>query len=711
MIPKLKNDVVYFPSRDGVYLRNKQDSSVLKGKEVSKLLDIILPQLDGHKTLEEITQALSPQMRVTITKLLKLLVEKGFVKDLTYDHPHELTMLEQKTYAAEIAFIDTFTDSAAYKFERYRHCNLLLIGSGLTLTALVHAQLHSGLRQVNIMVTDECLTDHQRHTDYATLYQAKGCQQDIHEVKNIDWNNEEAVRQSIQSYDAVLAISDKPMLARAALLNRICVDQQKPFMQAVLVEDKAWVGPLVQPGKPHCWECAWHRLQANLSTMTDITNLALYDLQDWPASAVSTNVAATTAAVVANIASFEVFKYLTGAGSLETDEYLIKIDLETLQNERHKFLPHPLCASHHREPLSFAGFKQTLYSLIEGPTLDPETFSRSSVQLIESDLGIFSGLDERDFTQLPLNVSEITLSNPLSSVSSAAVKVVGVGTNFAMPRLRATQHACEIYATRCIDTQRFITGTQIQAYQNKGMAIAIHTKKQVQTPEPDERYAWVYELIAEKISVLPAIVAFPSLENEKKNTFKDMQGVASGMSWAEAVSRALLAHCKEQTIEQIASTQQAFPVLDLTALSLSDVSQRYYQMAKMMDSDVVAYDVTGKLKIPTFAFCDGETTVAYTSHIDPMAAIQEGLEQIVQYKQAQINHEPDYAPRSVPQIPLELKGKVIFTPSSLQLSSWTTYQTRLIEMLKQWYETLFVVPLDHDPALSNTLPYIVRVIA
>src|SRR5260370_9097101 len=65
----------------------------------------------------------------------------------------------------------------------------------------------------------------------------------------------------------IVHVSDRRMRGRARMINQLCVTHNKKLLQALLVEDQAWIGPLVRSDANGCWECAWRRLQANLSTM------------------------------------------------------------------------------------------------------------------------------------------------------------------------------------------------------------------------------------------------------------------------------------------------------------------------------------------------------------------------------------------------------------------------------------------------------------
>ncbi|HEU5375035.1 MAG TPA: TOMM precursor leader peptide-binding protein [Ktedonobacteraceae bacterium] len=701
MRPKIQGDTFYFPTPEGVYLRNNQQAQVIKGRDTSRLLDILTPYLNGHYTLDEITSTLSPAKREAVYKLITLLVGKGFIKDLALDLPHHLTPAEELAYEAEIAFIGSFTSSAEYHFERYRHSRILLIGSGLTLTALVHAHLQSGLKQVNVMLTDECTTDVQRLHDYLRLYQKRDDQQSVHEIARPAWSKPETVRPIIQRFDAIVHISDRPMLARAALLNRLCLQEHRPLLQAVIVGQSAWSGPSFSANSSGCWECAWRRLQANQPAQQ------AYALRDTPDAPVSNSIAAPTAAVVANQLGFELLKQITGAGPLETTSHLIETNLETLQSDRYRFLPHPHCeACQQPVPPTPDLFQQSIDRLIAGPTIEQEQFSKNSTALFDSKLGLFSELEEKDFVQIPLNIAQVTISNPmLCSNLVEPLRAVAPGTDFGMPRRRATQLACEMYASQLYDPRRLLTGTACAELLHTAEFNILYTRqlRHAHTPEPDDLYTWGYILNTGGVCVLPAQTVF---------TGPASPGIASGQNWAEAVSRGLLAQCKYLTIAEIASRKEPFARIDLANTPLDETGQRYRHMCEIMKLSASVYEVTGATGIPVFAFLlDGET-IAYTCHADIQQALREGLEALLQYVQSSTNGQPAYAPSAVASLPAALRGSQSCVPrSSLEADwSWSTLQTRLLDALESQGQHAVAVPLHQDAALAAAFPYIVRIL-
>src|SRR5436190_11192201 len=217
MQPKLKGDTFFIPVPDGIYFRNNQGSLKIKGKVVYRWIESLAPYLNGEHTLAKITAGLDSEKQAMVTDLVNTLLTNGFLKDLSQDLPHHLSPTERETYAAEIAFIDSFCDSAAARFERLREHQVLLIGSGLTLTGLVHASLKSGLRQVAVITTPECETNTRRHQEYLDLFHKGDPRQTLTEIDAPGDNEHAAWVAVLQPFDTIIHVSDQPMLARASM--------------------------------------------------------------------------------------------------------------------------------------------------------------------------------------------------------------------------------------------------------------------------------------------------------------------------------------------------------------------------------------------------------------------------------------------------------------------------------------------------------------
>ncbi|MGH2478860.1 MAG: TOMM precursor leader peptide-binding protein, partial [Ktedonobacteraceae bacterium] len=334
-------DTYSIPMSDGVYLRGNNSRLILKGKSLYHLLERLAPTLNGEVTLEQITEGLDADKKRMVMNLLEKLADHHFLRDRSQDQLHGLDLAELETYAPNLTFIESFQTSAAYRFERFRNQRLLLIGSGPGCASLLHTSLQGGVKQVNVLLTpgDEIGL----YSPRDLLASFAGTIPDEH-VQCIDtpaWENEAEVRATIRAYDAVLHIAEQPALARARLLNRVCIEEQKTFIQAVIIDERAWIGPLVCPETGNCWECAWRRLQANLTDLTE--SMARYEFHTQPPTSASQPLTMAEATLVANQLLFTLFQHVTQVSATETAGRLSALDLATLQSESHAFQPHPHC--------------------------------------------------------------------------------------------------------------------------------------------------------------------------------------------------------------------------------------------------------------------------------------------------------------------------------------------------------------------------------
>ncbi len=706
MQPKLKGDTFYISTGDGVYLRNNQSSYKIKGKVMYRWIEKLVPYLDGQHTLEELIDGLDEERQAMVTKLVTTLLTNHFLKDASCDLPHTLSPLELETYAPEIAFIDSFCDSAAFRFERFRTHQVLIIGSGLTLTRLVHACLKSGLRQVSVITTAECEMHTRRHQDDLALFHRSDPQQTLREIAAPDWNNEAEVLAILQPFDTILHLSDRPMLARAHMLNKLCITHAKTLLQAMIVADHAWIGPLVRPDATGCWECAWRRLQGNLTNMQE--QFPSYTFQDQPTRPLSRFVALPTAALIANHLSFELLKYVTEAGPVETQQKLIEIDLETLRSQSHPFLPHPLCSACQQPvPRTETAFLDAIHQLEQGETLDQDLFSKQVTPCFETRLGLFSALNEDDFTQLPLVACKAIVSNPMPQEHlNNPQTILGIGNNLSTSRRRVALQACELYASSIIDRRRLPS----REMQQKPLLHADRFFSESPLAEVTE-WTWAADLSSGQACLVPATLAYPVLRARALHGIPQL-GIGSGMSWAEALSRGLLSLCQHLTVAQLSDRQKPYPQIDLAATPLEPegTAQRHtlsYILGETEET-LKVYDVTGPLRIPTFAFCLDDKTIAYTTRFSVSQALRDGLE--MAFMSWQLADEESATLPPVLDLPPALRGDDISTPAYEVPLEWPERLQWLQAALQKMGWHALAVPLDLDPALRAVQPYIASVL-
>jgi putative thiazole-containing bacteriocin maturation protein len=695
MRPKFKADVDYISVSNGVYLRGNRNSLLLKGKSLYALLVHLVPHLNGEATLAEVTEGLDEKRKKMVTNLVTKLLAHNFLQDAGQDQQPSPDMAQLTAYAPDITFIDSFQASAAQRFEAFRNKQMLLIGSGLSLDALVRAGIRCGVKRIDLLRTSEDASNVQSLQEIHHSVD----EQTVHLIDAPSWDNENDVRALIQSYDAIMHIAERPMLARARLLNRLCIEQQKLLNQAVLVDGTIWAGPLVSPQTGACWECAWRRLYTNLPA----EQRSRYEFQDHPSPPTRQSLPLTKATMIGNLLMFGVFRYFTQAGSTEMAENLTAIDLTTGVSEDHVFLPHLHCRScQHPTVPTAAQFLEQVQQLQRQEPIDPAVFLENLATCVDERVGIFTAVDDH-FAQVPLATCKVCLSNSQHPErQSEPISVVAMDLDAREAIIRAAQKAYMRYAATTVDRRRLLSAEMVRQH-------PLITSDQLLRGETSssESELWTRAMDMQTLQavLVPATHVFSS----------DERGIAAGMSWDEAVCRALLDWCNLLTIEQMREAQQ----VDLLKMPMTAEGTYLYRLLTTAGVSVTVYDVTGALQIPTFALCVGAQVIAYSTDCDVKQALRKGLEQVLWWHQAQ--HAPNSDDRkgwngdnrkglSLREYPALCEEHLSTPTFSAAPETWSARKEWLLQKLWSHGMRAFVVPLDHDPALVWMVPFIVRVL-
>ncbi|MEV6566969.1 hypothetical protein [Streptomyces kronopolitis] len=108
MRPRLKSDVLYVPTGDGVHVFGAGVDLALRGRSAYQWLDRLAPHLDGSVELDALLGRLPDDKRQAVRALVRQLRAADCLIDAGEDLPHGLTPWELETYASEIAFLDAF---------------------------------------------------------------------------------------------------------------------------------------------------------------------------------------------------------------------------------------------------------------------------------------------------------------------------------------------------------------------------------------------------------------------------------------------------------------------------------------------------------------------------------------------------------------------------------------------------------------------------
>jgi ribosomal protein S12 methylthiotransferase accessory factor YcaO len=318
-------------------------------------------------------------------------------------------------------------------------------------------------------------------------------------------------------------------------------------------------------------------------------------------------------------------------------------------------------------------------------------------------LGPLGEVTERDFTQLPLAVSQVPVSDPVRLLGPGVPLPVatGVGVSHDDARRAAVLRGLATYGSLMLDPRRLHVRADADDPRSgdpEADLAALVSKRWT-------GFVWGHRLMDGRAHEVPATAVFPALDGGRER-YSPPVGVAAGYGWTEAVEDALVAQCRRLTVTEIGEDRPSITAIEWKQLSLDGRGAEYRSMIETITDGLRVYDVTGSPGVPTLAFCLDGVTLAYASGLSFADALRDGLEEVLLWHQARWTGEIGYAPADVP--PLALSGPVSLVADC---PTWTTDTLAVVARLERLGWTAVAVPLDHDPAVTDSImPYIVNLV-
>jgi bacteriocin biosynthesis cyclodehydratase domain-containing protein len=654
MRPKLRPDVRFVPAGGGVQVFSTIGSFGLAGASVEPLLDQLVGQLDGNHPLDSIVDGLPERHRRVVTKLINTLVERRVAYDAAAVRPHQLQEWELARYSQEVAYADLATGSGGHWFERFRLAEVLLVGAGGTLDALVGTMLQLGARGAHVLATDHLPGSRDRHRSSLATCRRDDPLVELTEVPDPGrWGSVTEIRSWLAGYQVVVHCDDRPRLPRAARLNRAARAAGIPALHAVIVGDSAWLGP-VAGADLGCWECAWRYLLGARSRSAP----GWADLQlDRPGRAGPTQAPAPIRSMVGAMLAMACFRLITeaGAGAAATNR-LVRIDLETATAREHRFVRHPGCqACPPPEPPVQSAVIGRLAAMRASAVRCDADLSQAAAALHDPALGTILALDEPDHVQLPLVVTVATV-NDLTGSGPGPRTVAAAAPDHLRARRRVAVRALEIAA---------------------GLAIEA---------SPLAEPGWAWEVATETVVPLPP-AAGPAGRT-----------VAAGYRWEEAVGRGLLRHSARLARDGPVAAGRPL------AVPLPDLARQLIEAAELLGGRLRLADRTELSGVPAVAIRGAGETPLVVAALDLPDALVAALEVAVGRLQAavgggELGRQP--ASAGVPtaaDIPLDLGDE-----------RWPSQLGWLAGCLAERGWRALARPLVLAPALVDRLPLLAEV--
>ncbi|PGM52241.1 putative thiazole-containing bacteriocin maturation protein [Bacillus sp. AFS053548] len=391
---KINRDTFFVPdSNGGVFFRNNLSSFRMEGASVYQWIEKLLPMFNGEHSLDNLTNGLPDQYRERVYEIGEILYKNGFARDVSKDHPHQLSKDILNKYASQIEFLNCFGDSGSYRFQTYRQSKILAIGSGTIVTSLVSALLESGLAKFHLLITNTENTDKKRIKEIVDNARKTDREVEVELIKR----KKLSLQEIVSTFDSILYVSEDDRVYELKMLNEICKREKKRFIPAISSQKICMAGPLVTSNSEACFESAWRSVHQNILCEEE-TNQSLSSI---------------TSAMLANIMVFELFKDITNSRETEKNNLnqVYIINQETLEGGWHSFSPHPLVTGKAKAKIVH-NFEEKLEQ--NKPRGDQSKLLTYLGQFNSQETGLFHVWGEGELNQLPLAQCRIQVVDPLT---------------------------------------------------------------------------------------------------------------------------------------------------------------------------------------------------------------------------------------------------------------------------------------------------------
>ncbi|MEU3205447.1 TOMM precursor leader peptide-binding protein [Streptomyces cyaneofuscatus] len=551
--PRIRRDVLFTETPGGVLFHNADGGFHLTGRTAYRFASLVVPHLTGHHRLDELCAGFGPAQRAMAAELVKTLYARGFARDIPEagsgtDTAGDEGLPEEiaERFAAQIAYVDHYTDDAPARFARYRTTRVAVLGDDETAHWCVLSLLRNGCARIGTT------TPHDEREGVAAEAAGAGAQvETVGAGTDAGWAD-------LDGYDVVV-VTGSGAGARTHRLLAAGVPEGVTLIPVWLFGRRLIVGPLSTATSNGCWSCALLRLGGNVDAG------AAEALWSEAAGAVPVSgdaLSGPVAAMVGNLIGYEIFRLTTGALPAETDGQVLVQDLESLDVMAEPVQPHPRCARcaalDAREP---APALPDALALPVTPTVETardaeglvEELNRVSTALVRPYTGIFRRYDDEELTQTPLKLSRVEVA--LGGGVRRRIAAFDVH-HLAGARLRALYAAAEVYVEHVVPLAGAVQDDPVRALRPAALTTGGGTGA--------EPTAWITaaSLITKEPVRVPAAALRPfGPHNRDRAHLASRAGSGAGGSAAEAAGLGLLsALAHDALVRAVRGTTRVSPV-------------------------------------------------------------------------------------------------------------------------------------------------------
>lgn len=581
--PRLRHDVLFADTGDGVFLKTAESQSVVKGRSAYRLLAALSPFLTGERTVAQLADQLPEAQRGMVRSFVSLLVDRGFARDAELPRPADLSAQVRTRFRSQINYVEHHTDHAAARFARFRAAEVLVVGSGAMARAAALALLRNGMAAVAMApaVAAPGALPPELTAEAEGLTRA-GCAATVRWLGlPVDALDEKQLRR----YAVVIAPAEDVGAAQVLRLSRLRAPEGPVLLPAFVVGDLAVLGPLAREDGTPCWVCALLRLHANLDS-EDVA--ALWRELSLPGLATTIRApSAPLAAMLGNLMGYDVFRLLTGCLPAESEGAIVVQHLDTLEALRERLLPHPLC------PVCAAAAEQPRGAPPQpsAPGLEGDEYR----DLLGRYAGVLRAFEDGGIDQSPLKVGRVTFGAPGTAEGTArSITAFDLHTVLAA-RSRALRAAALVYVGLVAASPRPQTGEVRGAVAHDRLATWSGL------PAEDQRAtAWLpaTSLLSQEERAVPAAAVHPFAGVNAASVFERTgAGAGAGADADAAITAGLLSAMAYEALRDAAAGRLTGRVLPLEVGDPDPALDFLARTARNLDVPVEVLDISAPSSI------------------------------------------------------------------------------------------------------------------
>ncbi|MFD4762565.1 TOMM precursor leader peptide-binding protein [Streptomyces sp. NPDC058439] len=464
--PRVRRDVLFTETPTGVIFHNADGGFQLTAKSGYRFATLLVPHLDGSRSVEEICEGFGERQKAMVGELVKALYARDFARPVPDPRESAAALATAPAAAArfaqQIAYLDHYADDADARFARFHATRVAVLGDGPVARWCALSLIRNGCATVAV---DAALVDGSgagTPEEFATVHQEaaelaeQGCPVELSVLP--EPGSGPAGWAAYEGYDVVVAAGGPGVPGTVLPLLREGLPEGRTLLPAWTFGRRAVVGPAMTPESTSCWSCAALRLGAAGGR----ADAAAADL--WSGLALGTGTpgaqpAGPLAAMLGNLLGYEVFRLVTGALPAETRGRLLIQDMASFDVGSEPLLAHPRCPfcaapAGTPEPVDLASVPPRpafLPTVANAPDDDASRGPLAELErrsaLVHPHAGAFTRYADEPLTQTPLKVGSVVLGlGPRGSRTITAFDV----HHTAGARLRALNAAATVYAEHVV---------------------------------------------------------------------------------------------------------------------------------------------------------------------------------------------------------------------------------------------------------------------